>query len=95
MRKYGSARIWQVLTDLFDSLPLAAVIDNSLFCPHAGKTVTHLFTNITCMYFPTCVTQIFDLLCVIYTCTTLMCVAPSRTVTSTGHTGPGQRPAPL
>lgn len=37
LRKYGSARIWQVLTDLFDSLPLAAVIENQLFCPHAGK----------------------------------------------------------
>lgn len=36
LRKYGSARIWQVLTDLFDSLPLAAVIENQLFCPHAG-----------------------------------------------------------
>jgi serine/threonine-protein phosphatase 2A catalytic subunit len=37
LRKYGSARIWQVLTDLFDSLPLAAVIENQLFCPHAGE----------------------------------------------------------
>jgi hypothetical protein len=37
LRKYGSARIWQVLTDLFDSLPLAAVIENQLFCPHAGR----------------------------------------------------------
>lgn len=37
LRKYGSARIWQVLTDLFDNLPLAAVIENQLFCPHAGE----------------------------------------------------------
>ena len=36
LRKYGSARVWQVLTDLFDALPLAAVIENQLFCPHAG-----------------------------------------------------------
>eukprot|EP00983_Pelagomonas_calceolata_P066900 1149254-Pelagomonas_calceolata.AAC.9 len=36
LRKYGSARVWQVLTDLFDFLPLAAVIENQLFCPHAG-----------------------------------------------------------
>jgi serine/threonine-protein phosphatase 2A catalytic subunit len=28
--------VWQVLTDLFDYLPLAAVIENQLFCPHAG-----------------------------------------------------------
>jgi hypothetical protein len=40
LRKYGSARIWQVLTDLFDSLPLAAVIENQLFCPHAGEGLT-------------------------------------------------------
>ncbi|GFH11438.1 serine/threonine-protein phosphatase, partial [Haematococcus lacustris] len=36
LRKYGSAKVWQVLTDLFDYLPLAAVIENQLFCPHAG-----------------------------------------------------------
>lgn len=41
LRKYGSARIWQVLTDLFDSLPLAAVIENQLFCPHAGEHLLH------------------------------------------------------
>ena len=37
LRKYGSARVWQALTDLFDALPLAAVIENQLFCPHAGQ----------------------------------------------------------
>lgn len=36
LRKYGSAKVWQVLTELFDYLPLAAVIENQLFCPHAG-----------------------------------------------------------
>ncbi len=36
LRKYGTAKIWHTLTDLFDSLPLAAVIENQLFCPHAG-----------------------------------------------------------
>lgn len=36
LRKYGSAKVWQTLTDLFDYLPLAAVIENQLFCPHAG-----------------------------------------------------------
>ena len=36
LRKYGSAKVWQVLTDLFDYLPLAAVIESQLFCPHAG-----------------------------------------------------------
>jgi diadenosine tetraphosphatase ApaH/serine/threonine PP2A family protein phosphatase len=28
----------KVLTDLFDNLPLAAVIENQLFCPHAGAS---------------------------------------------------------
>lgn len=37
LRKYGSPRVWTLLTDLFDYLPLAAVIENQLFCPHAGK----------------------------------------------------------
>lgn len=41
LRKYGSARVWQTLTDLFDSLPLAAVIENQLFCPHAGMLHKH------------------------------------------------------
>jgi len=36
LRKYGSARVWTALTDVFDALPLAAVVENSLFCPHAG-----------------------------------------------------------
>lgn len=36
LRKYGSAKVWQTLTDLFDYLPLAAVIESQLFCPHAG-----------------------------------------------------------
>ena len=36
LRKYGSPRVWTALTDLFDFLPLAAVIEGQLFCPHAG-----------------------------------------------------------
>merc|ERR1712178_439647 len=36
LRKYGSANVWKLITDLFDFLPLAALIENQLFCPHAG-----------------------------------------------------------
>jgi len=36
LRKYGTAAVWQCITDLFDYLPLAAVVENRLFCPHAG-----------------------------------------------------------
>jgi serine/threonine-protein phosphatase 2A catalytic subunit len=36
LRKYGTANIWKYFTDLFDFLPLAALIENSVLCPHGG-----------------------------------------------------------
>jgi serine/threonine-protein phosphatase 2A catalytic subunit len=36
LRKYGSARVWQYITDTFDCLPLAATVENDIFCPHGG-----------------------------------------------------------
>ena len=36
MRKYGSANVWRYFTDLFDCLPLTALIENSMFCLHGG-----------------------------------------------------------
>ena len=36
VRKYGNANVWRYLTDLFDFLPLTAVIDNQIFCLHGG-----------------------------------------------------------
>ena len=36
LRKYGSATVWTRLTDLFDYLPIAAVIDQSVFAVHGG-----------------------------------------------------------
>jgi len=36
LRKYGSPRVWQYVTDLFDYLPLAAVVETKMFCPHAA-----------------------------------------------------------
>jgi len=36
LRKYCSASIWARFTEVFDHLPLAAVIDNQIFCPHGG-----------------------------------------------------------
>ena len=35
-RKYGNANIWKNLTDVFDFLPLACVIQNQMFCLHGG-----------------------------------------------------------
>lgn len=36
MKKYGSSEAWQILTNLFDCLPLAALIDQKYFCVHGG-----------------------------------------------------------
>lgn len=35
-RIYGSPLVWQLFTDAFDYLPLAAVIEGQMFCPHGG-----------------------------------------------------------
>ncbi|EAN83737.1 serine/threonine-protein phosphatase [Trypanosoma cruzi] len=40
VRKYGSANVWKLLTDLFDYLPLAAVVENEIFCLHGGLSPT-------------------------------------------------------
>ena len=47
MRKYGDATVWKEFTSLFDTLPLSAAVENSVFCPHAGlspslDTVDHI-----------------------------------------------------
>lgn len=36
IRKYGSVIVWKNLTDVFDFLPLTAVVENQLFCLHGG-----------------------------------------------------------
>jgi len=36
LRKYGSNRIWRLCCDVFDCLPLCAVVDNTLYCVHGG-----------------------------------------------------------
>ena len=47
-RKYGSANVWKCFTDLFDYLPLAALVSgqcrDKLFCPHGGLSPS--FDNI-------------------------------------------------
>jgi len=36
LRKYGNASVWKHFTDLFDYLPLTALIENQIFCLHGG-----------------------------------------------------------
>merc|ERR1711939_280142 len=36
LRKYGNANVWKYFTDLFDYLPLTALIDQQIFCLHGG-----------------------------------------------------------
>lgn len=36
LRKYGTAAVWKALTDVFDYLPLAALVGGEIFCDHGG-----------------------------------------------------------
>ena len=36
VKKFGSVNIWKLCTDVFDYLPLAAVIDGKIYCVHGG-----------------------------------------------------------
>jgi len=36
MRKYATAHVWHLFGEIFDYLPLAAVVQNRVFCPHGG-----------------------------------------------------------
>ncbi|CAN1321180.1 Serine/threonine-protein phosphatase PP2A-2 catalytic subunit [Linum perenne] len=36
LRKYGNANVWKHFTDLFDYLPVTALIESQVFCLHGG-----------------------------------------------------------
>jgi len=36
LRKYGNPNVWKYFTDLFDYLPLTALIEKTIFCLHGG-----------------------------------------------------------
>lgn len=37
LRVHGTPNVWMHFTDLFDFLPLAALVDNCIFTPHGGE----------------------------------------------------------
>eukprot|EP01013_Petalomonas_cantuscygni_P044328 TRINITY_DN8926_c0_g1_i2.p1 TRINITY_DN8926_c0_g1~~TRINITY_DN8926_c0_g1_i2.p1 ORF type:complete len:314 (+),score=50.09 TRINITY_DN8926_c0_g1_i2:120-1061(+) len=44
VRKHGGCAGWRAATDLFDALPVAAVVDDAVLCVHGGlsPTLTHI-----------------------------------------------------
>ncbi len=36
IKKYGNDRVWRLFTEVFNFLPLAAIVDNQMFCVHGG-----------------------------------------------------------
>ena len=36
LRKYGNANVWKIFTDLFDYMPLTALVTDQIFCVHGG-----------------------------------------------------------
>ncbi|MCQ2817740.1 MAG: metallophosphoesterase [archaeon] len=36
IKNYGTSNVWKKFTDLFDYLPLSAMIDNKIYCLHGG-----------------------------------------------------------
>lgn len=36
MKKYGSQNVWTMFTNMFDYIPLAAVVEGQIFCMHGG-----------------------------------------------------------
>jgi len=49
MKKYGNANVWKYCTDLFDYLPISALIEGTILCVHGGispslKTIDQMRT---------------------------------------------------
>jgi len=35
-KKYGTERVWKMFSEVFFYLPLAAIVENAIFCLHGG-----------------------------------------------------------
>jgi serine/threonine-protein phosphatase PPG1 len=59
MKKYGSPSAWQYFCDMFDYLPIAALIDGRIFCVHAGAYRAAVMNSVCdahliCFFHPRC-----------------------------------------
>ncbi len=45
LRKYQSPEAWKICNEIFDLLPLAAIINNKIFCVHGGLSPSALSIN--------------------------------------------------
>ena len=45
LRKYQSAEVWKICNEIFDLLPLAAIINQKIFCVHGGLSPNALSIN--------------------------------------------------
>ena len=51
LRKYQSAEVWKICNEIFDLLPLAAIINQKIFCVHGGLSPNALSINDVSFYF--------------------------------------------
>lgn len=61
LRKYGNANVWRFFTDLFDYLPLTALIDNQVCGFSSSFAQNGEFYGICSSFFPHFILQIFCL----------------------------------
>jgi len=51
IRKYGTPKVWNYFIDLFDYLPIAAVVEKQVFCVHSGiSQYTDSIDQLRCIY---------------------------------------------